>query len=182
MDFARPISTLQRNRTGSIYDVAARDAPSAYLQALSDGSDYVVGPLTREEVAALATVADGRATTLALNFLPDGVQVPERFYQYALSPEDEARLAARRIIAEGRTSGVTLAPRSDWGRRVQAAFADEYARLRRWADVDQATNPPSTADFTRVAAAAAHDGPARTVRRATMRSSSSSRRKRCTDA
>jgi outer membrane PBP1 activator LpoA protein len=29
--------------------------PSAYLQALADGSDFVVGPLTREEVAALAT-------------------------------------------------------------------------------------------------------------------------------
>jgi len=132
-----------------IYDVAARDAPSAYLQALSDGSDYVVGPLTREEVAALATVADGRATTLALNFLPDGVQVPERFYQYALSPEDEARLAARRIIAEGRTSGVTLAPRSDWGRRVQAAFTDEYA-MAGGQVVDQADYPPSTADFNEI--------------------------------
>src|SRR5262245_21842991 len=107
-----------------VYDVAERDAPSAYLQAIDDGSDFVVGPLTREEVAALATLADGRATTLALNFLPDGVQVPERFYQYALSPEDEARLAARRIAADGRLSGVTLAPQSDWGRRVQGAFAE----------------------------------------------------------
>jgi hypothetical protein len=129
-----------------IYDVSARDAPSSYLQALTDGCDFVVGPLTREEVAALASVADGRATTLALNFLPDGVQVPDRFYQYALSPEDEARLAARRIVADGRMSGVTLSPQSDWGRRVQAAFADEFSaaggRL-----VDHADYPPSTADF-----------------------------------
>jgi len=129
-----------------IYDVAARDAPSAYLQALTDGSDCVVGPLTREEVAALATVADGRATTLALNFLPDGVQVPDRFYQYALSPEDEARLAARRIVAEGRTSGVTLAPHSDWGRRVQAAFADEFS-MAGGTIVEQADYPPSITDF-----------------------------------
>ena len=103
-----------------------RDAPSAYLQALADGCDFVVGPLTREEVASLATLADGRATTLALNFLPDGVQVPDRFYQFALSPEDEARLAARRIAADGRLSGVTLAPQSDWGRRVVAAFVEEF--------------------------------------------------------
>jgi uncharacterized protein len=129
-----------------IYDVAERDAPSAYLQAVADGSDFVVGPLTREEVAALATLADGRATTLALNFLPDGVQVPERFYQYALSPEDEARLAARRIASDGRTSGVTLAPQSDWGRRVQAAFADEFAALGGQV-VDRADYTPSTADF-----------------------------------
>jgi outer membrane PBP1 activator LpoA protein len=129
-----------------IYDVAERDAPSAYLQALADGSDFVVGPLTREEVAALATLADGRATTLALNFLPDGVQVPDRFYQYALSPEDEARLAARRVAADGRLSGVTLVPQSDWGRRVQAAFAEEFAQAGGQV-VDQTDYLPSTADF-----------------------------------
>jgi uncharacterized protein len=132
-----------------IYDVAERDAPSAYLQALADGSDFVVGPLTREEVAALATLADGRATTLALNFLPDGVQVPDRFYQYALSPEDEARLAARRIAADGHTSGVTLAPQSDWGRRVQAAFAEEFA-IAGGQVIDQADYTQSTADFNEI--------------------------------
>lgn len=129
-----------------VYDVAERDAPSAYLQAIADGSDFVVGPLTREEVAALATLADGRATTLALNFLPDGVQVPDRFYQFALSPEDEARLAARRIAADGRLSGVTLVPQSDWGRRVQAAFADEFAAAG-GRIVEGADYVPSTADF-----------------------------------
>lgn len=129
-----------------VYDVAERDAPSAYLQALADGSDFVVGPLTREEVAALATLADGRATTLALNFLPDNVQVPDRFYQYALSPEDEARLAARRIAADGRMSGVTLVPQSDWGRRVHSAFADEFAAAGGQI-LDQADYLSSTADF-----------------------------------
>lgn len=129
-----------------LYDVAVRDAPSSYLQALADGSDFVVGPLTREDVASLATLADGRATTLALNFLPDGVAVPQRFYQYALSPEDEARLAARRIVADGHLSGVTLVPRSDWGQRVHAAFADEFAAAG-GTIVDQADYAPSTVDF-----------------------------------
>jgi outer membrane PBP1 activator LpoA protein len=129
-----------------VYDVAERDAPSAYLQALADGADFVVGPLTREEVAALAALADGRAATLALNFLPDHVQVPDRFYQYALSPEDEARLAARRIAADGRPSGVVLAPQSDWGRRVAAAFVEEFTAGGGQV-VDQAHYLPSTADF-----------------------------------
>ena len=132
-----------------IYDVAERDAPSAYLQALGDGSDFVVGPLTREEVAALATLADGRATTLALNFLPDNVQVPDRFYQFALSPEDEARLAARRIAADGRASGVTLAPQSDWGRRVTAAFVEEFT-ANGGQVVDHGEYLPSTADFNEI--------------------------------
>jgi hypothetical protein len=129
-----------------IYDVAARDASSSYLQAISDGSDFVVGPLTREEVAGLATLADGRATTLALNFLPDGVTVPDRFYQYALSPEDEARQVARRAIADGHVAGLTLVPQSDWGRRVQAAFAAEFAAAGGQL-LDRADYAPDTADF-----------------------------------
>lgn len=132
-----------------LYDVSQRDAPSAYLQAIADGSDFVVGPLTREEVASLATLADGRATTLALNFLPDGVQVPDRFYQFALSPEDEARLAARRIAAGGGASGVVLAPQSDWGRRVAAAFTQEFTAAGGRV-VDQADYTPSTADFNQI--------------------------------
>ncbi len=129
-----------------IYDVAAHDAPSSYLQALADGCDFIVGPLTREEVASIAPLAEGRATTLALNFLPDGVAAPSRFYQYALSPEDEARIAARRIVADGRTSGVTLVPQSDWGRRVQTAFAEEFAAAGGQL-VDQADYLPATVDF-----------------------------------
>jgi hypothetical protein len=129
-----------------IYDVAARDAPSSYLQALADGSDFVVGPLTREEVSGLASLADGRATTLALNFLPDGVVVPDRFYQYALSPEDEARQVARRAVADGHMTGLALVPRSDWGRRVQAAFAAEFAAAGGQL-LDQVDYAPETADF-----------------------------------
>ena len=108
-----------------VYDVAASDAPSAYLAALGDGAQVVVGPLTREEVANLAAMADGRVTTLALNFLPEGTVTPNRFYQFALSPEDEARQAARRAVADGRTSGVALGPATDWGQRVLAAFNEE---------------------------------------------------------
>jgi len=129
-----------------VYDVAARDTPSVYLQALADGSDFVVGPLTREEVAGLASLADGRAATLALNFLPEGVVVPERFYQYALSPEDEAREVARRAMGDGHISGVALVPQSDWGRRVLAAFAAEFTAAGGQL-VDQADYAPDTADF-----------------------------------
>jgi hypothetical protein len=110
-----------------VYDVAAMDAASAYLAAIGDGAEIVVGPLTREEVGRLASIADGRAMTLALNFLPEGTATPARFYQFALSPEDEARQAARRAVADGRTSGVALGPATEWGQRVLAAFSDELA-------------------------------------------------------
>ena len=60
------------------------------------------------------------APLLALNFLPAERPAPARFYQYALSPEDEARLAARRILEDHHRHGVALVPAGDWGERVLA--------------------------------------------------------------
>ncbi len=111
-----------------VYDVATSDAASAYLTAVLDGAQVVVGPLTREEVASVASMTDGRALTLALNYLPDGVTAPRRFYQFALSPEDEARQAARRALADGWAAGLALVPATDWGQRVLQAFAGELER------------------------------------------------------
>lgn len=111
-----------------VYDVAAGDAASAYLGAVAEGAQVIVGPLTREEVAGVASMTDGRVMTLALNYLPDGVAAPRRFYQFALSPEDEARQAARRALADGHTAGLAMTPASDWGQRVLQAFADELQR------------------------------------------------------
>ncbi|HEX4243384.1 MAG TPA: penicillin-binding protein activator [Steroidobacteraceae bacterium] len=111
-----------------IYDVAAEPVATAYARAVADGASFIVGPLTKEDVAAVAPVA-GRTPTLALNFLPDSVGTPRNFYQYALLPEDEARMVARRVVADGRPNGVVLVPGGEWGNRVSAAFADELSRL-----------------------------------------------------
>jgi outer membrane PBP1 activator LpoA protein len=129
-----------------VYDVATSDAASAYLAAVGDGAQVIVGPLTREEVANLASMADGRATTLALNYLQDGEVAPRRFYQFALSPEDEARQAARRALADGRASGLALVPATDWGQRVLLAFADELQRGGGTL-LAQRTYPSGIADF-----------------------------------
>jgi outer membrane PBP1 activator LpoA protein len=130
-----------------VYDVAASDAPSAYLQAIGDGAQTVVGPLTRGEVASLASMADGRATTLALNYLPDGTVTPMRFYQYALSPEDEARQAGRRAVADGYASGVALVPANEWGQRVLAAFNEGLAEAGGTL-AERSFYAPGTTDFS----------------------------------
>jgi outer membrane PBP1 activator LpoA protein len=104
-----------------IYD-AATDADAVYRRALADGAVFVVGPLGKENVQAVARIADGSVPVLALNFLPDGDRAPPRFYQFALAPEDEARQVAERLLAEGRRAGVALVPSGEWGTRVLAAF------------------------------------------------------------
>jgi len=97
----------------------------AVSSAVRDGADLIVGPLTREEVTAAADFANTRPPILALNFLPAEHVAPEGFYQFALSPEDEAREAAKRVIADGRRRGIVLVPEGDWGTRVLNAFEQE---------------------------------------------------------
>lgn len=110
-----------------IYDVAAESVGSAYAHAVSEGAGFVVGPLTKEDVAALAPLSGGHTPVLALNFLGESVIGPKDFYQFALFPEDEARMIARHAVTDGRLSGVVLAPIGELGNRVTAAFADELS-------------------------------------------------------
>jgi outer membrane PBP1 activator LpoA protein len=112
-----------------IYDVAAETVAGAYQHAIKDGAGFVVGPLTKEDVAAIAPLSAGRTPVLALNFLNDSVTSPHDFYQFALLPEDEARIVARRLVADGKLTGVVILPDGEWGSRLGAAFADELSHL-----------------------------------------------------
>ena len=108
-----------------IYDTGTLSVADALAQASTAGANFIVGPLTREEVVAAADYPGPRPPLLALNFLPPERPAPSQLYQFALSPEEEARLAARRVLADHHRRGVALVPAGDWGTRVLAAFRQE---------------------------------------------------------
>jgi len=120
--FQTPAASRLRVR---IYDTGTMSVAAALSRATGSGAELIVGPLTREEVIAAAQDPQARPPLLALNFLPPETPAPARFYQYALSPEDEARLVARRILADHHRRGIALVPAGDWGTRVLAAFRQE---------------------------------------------------------
>jgi outer membrane PBP1 activator LpoA protein len=144
---------LQQNAASrpqlKIYDVAAESVASAYNRAIADGAGFVVGPLFKDEVAAVAPVTGGRTPVLALNFLGETVPPPKNFYQFALLPEDEARMVARRMVADGRLNGVAIVPSGEWGTRVAAAFAEELKSLGGTV-LDSGRYDPSQVDFSDV--------------------------------
>jgi outer membrane PBP1 activator LpoA protein len=118
------LSTATRPRL-RVYDTAITSIADTVAQAHAAGATFIVGPLTREEVVAAGEMMTSRPPILALNFLPADRPTPERFYQFALSPEDDARAVARYIGSTGRRRGVLLTPEGDWGTRVGAAFDEE---------------------------------------------------------
>ena len=130
-----------------IYDVAAESVGAAYNRAITDGAGFVVGPLTKEDVAAVAPLSAGRTPVLALNFLADSASPAKNFFQFALLPEDEARSVARRVVADGRLAGVAIVPAGELGNRVAAAFADELKTLGGTL-LDSQKYDPSQPDFS----------------------------------
>jgi len=109
----------------NLYDTGDTGIGEAVARATQEGAKIIVGPLTREEVVAAAGLVTQHPPILALNFLPPERPAPPAFYQFALSPEDEARQTARRILADGHRQGIAIVPAGDWGARVLAAFTQE---------------------------------------------------------
>ncbi len=107
-----------------VYDTGVVTVDEALRAARGEGADFVVGPLTRQEVDIAAASSPG-VPMLALNFLSAGRAAPSGMSQFALSPEEEAREVALRLLAAGQKRGVALAPTGEWGTRVMAAFKQE---------------------------------------------------------
>jgi len=106
------------------YDTAKSSAIAAYDLAVNNGAEFIVGPLLKPEVNAIADRID-TVPTLALNFAIEDKKAPALLYQFALAPEDEARSVARRAVAEGWFNAVALVPQNSWGTRVYNAFQQE---------------------------------------------------------
>jgi hypothetical protein len=132
-----------------VYDVAAESAAGAYQHAIADGASFVVGPLNKEDVAAVAPLSAGATPVLALNFLADDAPSLRNFYQFALLPEDEARSVARRLVSDGKHNGVAIVPNGEWGARIEAAFADELTQLG-GTILDSGRYEPGRSDFSDV--------------------------------
>ena len=123
------LAGLAEPQTITVHDIGDGDVESAYAEAVASGAEFVVGPLIRRNVQAIAEIPTLSVPMLALNNLPDEVIVPPGFYQFALAPEDEAASAAARALGDEHQRGIALYPNNDWGRRVMQSFAGELQGL-----------------------------------------------------
>ena len=110
-----------------IYDTSAQPLDRVLAQVQQDGASIVVGPLLKNNVETLMK-SNTTLNVLALN-QPEQVQNRANICYFALSPEDEARDAARHIHEQGKQAPLLLIPRSTLGDRVANAFAEEWQSL-----------------------------------------------------
>ena len=110
-----------------VYDTSAQPLDQVLNQVQQDGASIVVGPLLKNNVEELMK-SNTTLNVLALN-QPEQVQNRPNVCYFALSPEDEARDAARHIHEQGKQAPLLLTPRSQLGDRVATAFAQEWQQL-----------------------------------------------------
>jgi len=110
-----------------IYDTSSQPLDQVLAQVQQDGASIVVGPLLKNNVEELMK-SNTSLNVLALN-QPEQVQNRANICYFALSPEDEARDAARHIHEQGKQAPLLLTPRSALGDRVANAFAQEWQQL-----------------------------------------------------
>lgn len=100
-----------------------------YQQAVQEGAAFIIGPLDKSAVSNLATIESLPVPVLALNTTDNDLSIPNNFYQFGLSPEDEAHQVAERASLEGLTRAIAITPEGSWGERIFAAFSDRFTQL-----------------------------------------------------
>jgi len=128
-------SNLDNNSGNSpmlrIYDTGETNSNilAIYQQAIDNGADIVVGPLRKNAIKEIALNANHNVPTLVLNQLDQPDFYSRNFYQFSLSPEDEARQTAKRAWLDGYNRAVVIFPNNKWGKRVSNAFKNAWDEL-----------------------------------------------------
>ncbi|MDA9271803.1 penicillin-binding protein activator [bacterium] len=106
-----------------VYDTNQVNVSALYQQALTDGAQYVIGPLSKTDVATIAK-ENHPVPTLLLNDLDASTK--GNAYQFGLSPSNEARQVAARARKNGYSRALVITPTGAWGDDVVSAFANQW--------------------------------------------------------
>lgn len=115
----------------TVYPNGGDDILKDYQRAVADGAQFVIGPLQKNLVERLAASPDLPVPVLALNVVdarPGAPAARPGFYQFGLTPEDEAAQVAQRAYGVG-TRALIIAPSSAWGTRLGAAYGRAWQNL-----------------------------------------------------
>lgn len=116
------IQEAQQQFTGNtdlkVYNSSTSSIEGIYQTAINKGADFVIGPFDKTKIANLAR-GNLPVPTLGLNYVSASAN---NFYQFGLSPEDEAVQMAQYVLNKGQRRVALLTPDSAWGRRLQTAI------------------------------------------------------------
>ena len=105
-------------------------ASSAYDEAVGQQVGIVVGPLSKEALAELATRLERPIPILGLNRIDQVLPASgSALVQLSLSPEDEAVSVAELAFGAGFRTALIIKPAGDWGNKLESALGERWTAL-----------------------------------------------------
>lgn len=117
--------TPEGKPTIQIYDLDGNpnNAQAVYTRAVEEKAEIVIGPLDKRAVAALSSLAELPVPLLSLNYIDNhSASLPQDFYQFGLSPEQEAIQVADRALGDEKQNAIAFVTAGAWGDRLLKAF------------------------------------------------------------
>jgi outer membrane PBP1 activator LpoA protein len=111
-----------------VYDTNSADVDTLYQQAVNNGAQLVVGPLTKANVNELISDNAISVPTIALNYTQQQ-NLPADLIEFGLSPTQAAEQAARQAWQHSISSVVTITPNNAWGQAVLNSFTQTFTGL-----------------------------------------------------
>lgn len=112
-----------------VYNESDDTVVHTYRQAIANGARAVVGPLTRNGVAALAAERNIPVPTLAMN-VAEGEHA-QQLYFFGMAVEEEARQIARLAARQGLHQAIVVGVATPLSQRLEAAFEEEWSAADR---------------------------------------------------
>ena len=125
----------------SLYDTSSGDITRIYNQAINNGANMVIGPLSKSNVEKLRELPSIPVPTLALNYFDNGTtnlvnngdgiasNDTPALYQFGLSLEDEAIQVANRAWLEGHRQALIMSSGASWSQRASDTFTQQWQAL-----------------------------------------------------
>src|SRR5579885_1734838 len=104
-------------------------ALNAYKQAVNDGAQLVVGPLGRNDVAAMFAQGSLPVPLLALNHPDNNTPPPPGSAEFGLLPEAEGAQAAAHMSERGVKQAIVFLSNDDRAKRAASAFKAQFESL-----------------------------------------------------
>jgi hypothetical protein len=120
-----------------IYNTDTENVISRYAQAITEGADFVVGPLQKPAITKLIEQSDITVTTLVLNQYDGEYDISNTsspsplpaIIQFSLSPEEEAKQVAERAWFDGRARAISITTGDERSKRINDAFASHWQEI-----------------------------------------------------
>jgi len=109
------------------YDTSSATIEALYTQAINDNISAIIGPLSKANALAMASLNQLDIPVISLNKGRD--EYLHNYYEFSLSPEDDITQILSLAWLKGHENALVFSPQSAYGDRLARHFSQQWTQL-----------------------------------------------------